>query len=119
MKIIKGKEVFENYQEMLNPKHTALLIVDMQKEGYDPEGYFGRIGADVSMVASIVPRLAGFINEARKVKAKVIYANQITLRDGRGDSPAWLHLKEHAYKLVPPAIGLKDDYMIEGMTCTP
>lgn len=114
MKIIKGKEVFENYYEMLNPKHTALLVIDMQKEGYDPKGYFARKGANVSIVAKIVPALAFFIKEAREANVRVVYVNQITLKEGRSDSPAWLHLKEHAYKLIPPAMGLEDDYMVEG-----
>lgn len=114
MKNIKGKQVYSNYEEILSPKHTAVLIIDMQKEGIDPNGYFARKGANVSIVAGIVPSLAFFIKKARSVGTKVIYVNQITLRDGRGDSPAWLHLKEYAYKLIPPATGLEDDYMIEG-----
>lgn len=114
MKTIKGKQVYENYEEMLDPQHTAVLVIDMQKEGVDPNGYFGRKGADVSIVARIVPPLAEFLTAARSAGVKVVYVNQITLLDGKGDSPAWLHLKEHAYKLVPPALGLEDDYMMQG-----
>jgi nicotinamidase-related amidase len=114
MKIIKGKPVFENYSEMLDPRHTAVLVIDMQKEGIAPKGYFGRKGANVQLVAAIVPPLAAFLRAARDAGAKVVYVNQTTLREGKGDSPAWLHLKEHSYKLVPPAMGLEDDYMIQG-----
>ncbi|SVA55263.1 uncharacterized protein METZ01_LOCUS108117, partial [marine metagenome] len=30
MEFIKGKTVYEDLSEILDPKHTALLIVDMQ-----------------------------------------------------------------------------------------
>jgi len=111
--LIKGKLVFDNYYEMLNPSHTAILVIDMQKDGCDPNGYFGRKGANVGLVASIIPNLAKFLDLARSQKVKVIYVNQITLKNGLSDSPAWLYLKKYAYKLIPPADKPEDDYMIE------
>lgn len=114
MKNIKGKAIYSSYSEMLSPEHTAVLVVDMQNEGIDPHGYFGRIGADVGAVARIVVPLGRFLAASRKAGVRVVYVVQTTLRDGKGDSPAWLHLKERAYKLVPPAMGLADDYMVLG-----
>lgn len=111
---IKGKLVFESYYEILNPSHTAVLVVDMQKDGCVPNGYFGRKGANVNLVASIIPGLAKFLDIARSKLVKIIYVNQLTLRNGLSDSPAWLYLKKYAYKLIPPALGLEDDYMVEG-----
>lgn len=111
---IKGKQVFDTYYEILNPSHTAVLVIDMQNDGCSPNGYFGRKGANVSMVANIIPNLARFLDIARQKMVKVVFVNQLTLRYGLSDSPAWLHLKKYAYKLVPPATGLEDDYMIEG-----
>ena len=32
MKDIQGKRVFESLEEVVDPKHTALLIIDMQKK---------------------------------------------------------------------------------------
>lgn len=111
---IKRKLVFESYYEILNPSHTAVLVIDMQKDGCSLNGYFGRKGANVSLVANIIPSLAKFLDIARRKMVKVIYINQLTLRGGLSDSPAWLYLKKYAYKLIPPALGLEDDYMIEG-----
>ncbi|MGQ9629319.1 MAG: cysteine hydrolase family protein [bacterium] len=114
MNVIKGKQVFENLSEMVEPKHTAVLVIDMQNEACIQKGYFAKIGADLSSVGAIVSPLAKFLKSARRAGVKVVYLQQTTLKDGLGDSPGWLHLKEVAYKLKPPATGPEDDYMIEG-----
>lgn len=114
MRTVKGKQVYDSLEELLDPRHTAVLVVDMQRDGYDPQGYFARIGANVELVRAIVPKLADFLGEARRAGVQVVYVNQVCLREGRSDSPAWLHLKLRAYKLIPPALGPEDDYMVEG-----
>ena len=58
MKQIQGKHVFESLEEVVDPKHTALLIIDMQNGLASPEGYTARQGdISISHQRSIIPAL--------------------------------------------------------------
>jgi hypothetical protein len=37
-------------EELVDPKHTALIVVDMQNDFCHPKGAFGKRGSDLSMV---------------------------------------------------------------------
>lgn len=59
--------------ELIDPRHVALLVVDVQNDFCHDEGAFGRMGADLSMIQEMVPRLIGLIDEARRKKVPVIF----------------------------------------------
>ena len=85
---IAGKHVFTTLEELVDPAHTALLVVDMQRDFCTPGGAFARLGVDISMYPPMVPRLARLIDGARAAGVRVIYI-QMTVLPGRGsDSPA-------------------------------
>ncbi|MDX6466088.1 MAG: hypothetical protein QOI27_1128, partial [Gaiellaceae bacterium] len=54
---IEGKQVFTELEELVDPKHTALVVVDMQRDFCIPGGAFDELGIDISMYPSMVPRL--------------------------------------------------------------
>lgn len=95
MRLVYGLEVFETLEEVLRPRHTALLVVDMQRDFCSPEGHFDQSGKDLSMTRAIVPRLTGLVEEARRAGALVVFIQNTTLPNGLSDSPAWIygHLK--------------------------
>lgn len=69
-------------KEQVEPKEAALLIIDMQNDYIADQGLLGRIGLDVKRVQQMVPRLNGFVEEARKAGVMVIWITQShTLRD--------------------------------------
>ena len=37
-------------EELVDPKHTALIVVDMQNDFCHPKGAFAKRGSDLSMV---------------------------------------------------------------------
>ena len=41
---VDGKDVFTELSELVDPAHTALLLVDMQRDFVDPGGLFGELG---------------------------------------------------------------------------
>lgn len=59
--------------ELIDPRHAALLVVDVQNDFCHDEGAFGRMRADLSMIQGMMPRLVGLIGEARKKGVPVIY----------------------------------------------
>src|ERR671915_170148 len=58
---IEGKQVFTELEELVDPRHTALLVVDMQRDFCVPGWAFDRLGVDISMYPSLIPRLARMI----------------------------------------------------------
>jgi len=45
--------------------HTALIVIDMQRDFIEPGGFGEALGNDVSLLASIVPAVARLIDHAR------------------------------------------------------
>ena len=68
-------------REKVNPKHTALLVIDIQKDFADPAGFRGIHGGDLSQVDPMVDRLEQFIPVARQAGVLVLYTQQVYNRD--------------------------------------
>jgi len=85
---IEGKQVFTELSELVDPAHSALVIVDMQRDFCQPGGAFDRLGVDISMYPPVIPRIAALLEGARAAGVLVIFI-QMTVLPGRlSDSPA-------------------------------
>ena len=93
MRELFGKRVLETDEEVLDPRHTALVVVDMQNDFGHPDGHFARAGVDISPVTAVLPRVAALVERGRRRGVLVVWVKQTTLPDGRSDSPAWLAFK--------------------------
>jgi len=85
---VDGKNVFTELDELVDPAHTALVLVDMQRDFLEPEGLFGQLGIDLSMYSQSRPRLAALLAEARRNGVLVIHIQNTALPDRMSDSPA-------------------------------
>ena len=99
---IEGKEVFTELEELVDSAHTALVVIDMQRDFCTPGWAFDRLGVDISMYPPMIPRLARLIEQALAASVQVIYV-QMTVLPGRlSESPAQirfnlrLHLASHS-----------------------
>jgi nicotinamidase-related amidase len=54
----------------------ALLIIDMQRDFLDPDGYIGRSGVDVSVLRAVVPQVHRLLVTARAVGIPVIHTRE-------------------------------------------
>ena len=103
---ISGKDVCTELGELVEPAHTALLLVDMQRDFVEPDGAFGRLGVDLSMYAAMRPRLAGLRTAARTAGVLIVNIQNTTLPDRRSDSPAQirfnLRMHQQARASGPP-----------------
>ena len=97
---VEGKEVFTELPELVDPAHTALLLIDMQHDFVDSDGVFGELGVDLSMYRDSVPKLANLLADARRACALVVHVQNTTLPDRMSDSPAQIrfNLRMHAAK---------------------
>ena len=85
---IEGKQVFTELAELVDPAHSALVIVDMQRDFCQRGGAFDRLGVDISMYPPVIPRIAALLEGARAAGVLVIFI-QMTVLPGRlSDSPA-------------------------------
>jgi ureidoacrylate peracid hydrolase len=90
MQTIWGKTVYESLTELVQPSHTALVLVDVQNDFCHPDGYYGQNGKDLSDIALVVPRIAKLVDAAREAGVLVIWIQQTLMPDARADSPSWL-----------------------------
>jgi nicotinamidase-related amidase len=76
---VDGKAVYTELVELVAATHTALLLVDMQRDFIDPDGLFGELGVDLTMYERSRPRLATLLAEARRAGALVIHVQNTAL----------------------------------------
>lgn len=94
---IEGKQVFETLDELVDPRHTALVVVDMQRDFCTPGGVFDRLGVDISMYPAMVPRLARLIDGARAAGVRVVYVMMTTLPGRLIESPAQIRFNRRLH----------------------
>ncbi len=103
---VDGKEVWTELHELVDPRHAALLLIDMQQDFVAAGGAFARLGIDLSMYAGMRPRLAGLLAAARRHGVLVIHIQNTALPDRMSDSPAQIrfNLRMHraARRDAPP-----------------
>jgi nicotinamidase-related amidase len=97
---VDGKEVFTELVELVDPAHTALLLIDMQRDFVEDGGAFAALGLDLSMYRESIPRLARLLAAARHASILVIHVQNTTLPGRISDSPAQLrfNLRMHGGK---------------------
>ena len=107
MREIFGKTVYDSVAEIVDPEHTALLLVDVTNDFYSPEGYFSSKGNDVSNLQASLPALKGLVDEARSAGVPCIHIQNTVLPQGGSDSGPFMRFKLKAVGGLPV-------YTIEG-----
>lgn len=73
-------EVFKELEEIVNPAHTALIIIDPQHDFCSSQGFMARAGLDLSRIQAAVPRLNNFIEQCRQAGILVVWVKEIFAR---------------------------------------
>lgn len=93
MKTILNRQVLDTLPELVDPRWTALLVIDIQNDFCMPDGHFARYGKDVARMQPAVARMVDFVGQAQALGMRTVFMQQASLPDGRMDSPAWLRFK--------------------------
>ena len=109
MKEILGTVVLETLEEVADPKHTALLVIDVQNDNSSPKGILASNGRDISWVREAMPRIKVVLNEARRLGLLVIFMRVTRSRDGSHESGLKWRTRERSVH----AAGLAE-YEMEG-----
>ena len=64
--------------DMIDPRRTALVVVDVQVDFASPQGVIGRSGADMSTAEPAIDRIEALIAAARKAGATVAFMRVVT-----------------------------------------
>jgi len=84
---VDGKQIWTELSELVAPKHTALVIVDMQHDFVEQDGLFASLGIDLTMYEQTRPRLAQLLAAARAHGVLVVHLQNTALPGGLSDSP--------------------------------
>jgi ureidoacrylate peracid hydrolase len=82
-------EVLKTLKERCDPRHAALIVVDVQNDFVSPEGSAGKRGDDVGAAIAMVPNLVRLIEEGRRVGLTIIYVR--TTHSDWTDTPSWIY----------------------------
>ena len=81
----------------LDPKTTALVLIDLQNDALHPKGAYGRAGLACELVSALPARLAP-LAEAIRNREGWIVATHLTILEGKHGEPL---LTEHTRQLRP------------------
>ena len=70
------------------PAHTALIVIDMQRDFIEPGGFGDSLGNDLSPLAAIVPTTAALLQWARALGIHVIHTKECHRADLSDCPPA-------------------------------
>ena len=59
--------------EKVDPRNTALVVVDMQNDFCHADGYFGKRGGDLSAVGPAVAKIEALVAEARRLDMLILW----------------------------------------------
>lgn len=93
MRTVNGIKVLDGLAEVVQPAHTALVVVDVQNDCVGVDGWFAQQGKDVTQIQTILPRVVALVEAARAAGVLVVFIEQMTLPANGSDSPAWLAFK--------------------------
>ena len=88
MKTIKARP----FDFSFDPTHTALIVIDMQRDFIEPGGFGATLGNDVGLLKKIVPTVAKLIDAFRTARLPIIHTRECHKPD-LSDLPKAKHLR--------------------------
>jgi nicotinamidase-related amidase len=100
------------YPFEFDPAHTALLLIDMQRDFVEPGGFGETLGNDVSQLRAVIPPLQAALAATRDAGIAVIHTREGHLPDLSDCPPAKLTRGKPALRIGDP--GPKGRILIRG-----
>jgi nicotinamidase-related amidase len=85
MQTVSGAQPFPFH---FDSRHTALVVIDMQRDFIEPGGFGEALGNDVSLLAAIVPTVAALLEHARAEGWLVVHTRESHAADLSDCPPA-------------------------------
>lgn len=78
----------QEMKELINPEHTAVIVIDLQNDFCHSEGDMAKSGRDVSLMQQAAHNTQKFLPQVRKRKVPVIFVRAV--HNYWTSSPAWM-----------------------------
>jgi ureidoacrylate peracid hydrolase len=72
---IEGRQILTELHEKVDPRHTAILVIDMQKDFTTPGCFWDSLGQDVSEAGALADRLLDFLEVARGHGVRIVHVS--------------------------------------------
>ncbi|MCB1624802.1 MAG: cysteine hydrolase [Pseudomonadales bacterium] len=93
MKTIGDRAFYSTLEEVIDPAHTAVLVIDQQNDFCHSRGYYAEVmKLDVSMTQGMNDRINQLTRAARSHGVMVIFTQFVIAKGFASDSPMWLAL---------------------------
>lgn len=93
---IGDRQFYTDLEEVIEPSHTAVVVIDQQNDFCHPRGYYAEVmGLDVSMTRGLTGPINQLTAAARTHGAMVVFTKFVIAKGFTSDSPMWLgiHVK--------------------------
>lgn len=90
LKILKGID------ERINPLHTALILIDMQRDLVYDNYLCDKAGRDLSATRNVIPNMQRLVSRARSVGVTICHVGFWSLPENGSDSAAWLQQRRRS-----------------------
>jgi nicotinamidase-related amidase len=100
------------YPFVFDPAHSALMVIDMQRDFVEPGGFGETLGNDVSQLRAVIPPLQAALAATREAGITVIHTREGHLPDLSDCPPAKLTRGEPSLRIGDP--GPKGRVLIRG-----
>jgi nicotinamidase-related amidase len=105
MRVIGGKQILTSLEEIVDPAHSALVVVDVQNDFCSADGAWPRRGHDVSGMPSLIANVRRLIDAAHVAEVPVIYIQMTKLPGLKSISPSYLRFMVERNNLDPDDVG--------------
>lgn len=102
MKYLAGKPIPASVDEIVDPTHTAFLVIDMQNDFCREEGVWPKHGVPIPSIKQTTSNISSVIGVARRSQIKIIYVQNTVLPRHLGDSPGWTRFLMKSFKVDDP-----------------
>ena len=85
-----------------DPAHTAIVMIDMQRDFIEPGGFGAALGNDVSRLAPVVPAAAALIKWARSLGVLIVHTQECHRADLSDCPPAKLMRGQPSLRIGDP-----------------
>ena len=87
---VNGQQVFSTIEEIVDPRHAALVVIDAQNDFCSPGGLMANNGHDMSTMPAAIAEIGRLLETARAAGVLVVYIQNQMLPGKQSTSGAWL-----------------------------
>lgn len=111
MNIVDGREVYTELPELVAPRHSALLVIDVQKDFCSRGGAYDDMKHPIERTRQMLSNVRLLLDSAHHAGALVVYAQNTNLPGHRSTSAPYIR-----YRAIKRGYGYERESTVESTT---